>query len=211
MVTWGLTCVAGAYLLACFPSSIVMALAAGRREIVAEMSRGDSKADAHYLLRTNGMGGLATAAVCVDILKVGVPLLAARLLDVPEWTLAGMAVAAVLGSTWPFAWRRAAGRGLSATAGACLVIMPPAMFLAGAITGLGTLAKRSGVASTIGFSLLPAAGWAMGEPWERVAASGAMLIMVGGRRLEGWRGDVASGLRPWRVLVNRLVHDEAVH
>src|SRR5206468_560515 len=97
-------------------------------------------------------------AATVDATKAGLYPLAARGFGhlPPAWVaLVGLVL--VLGYAFPLFARATAGRGLAASAGVLLALLPAPMVIGGVVILLGMLLHRTGPASTLGFALIPLA------------------------------------------------------
>ncbi|MDQ7830085.1 MAG: glycerol-3-phosphate acyltransferase [Armatimonadota bacterium] len=120
------------------------------------------------------MFGPAPALVvyALDVAKAVIPLILARALRVPSWSLLLTGLAAVAGHNWSLFYRFWGGKGL-ATASGVVLFFEPAYFSAAAVPGL--LAWRltgwvpaSGV---VGFPVLIALAWVtQTDPALRAAA-----------------------------------------
>jgi glycerol-3-phosphate acyltransferase PlsY len=194
------------YVTGSLPSAVLAARLTGRMQALGGAARGAGERDAHVLLKEAGAGRAATIAAVADVLKGLVPvLIAARLGGTYE--AASCAVGAVTGHCWPVAFRRFAGRGLSAAAGAFLAVLPVEMFIGGAVTGLGNLARVGGLASTIGFGAIPLLATWRGQPSPYRLAAWAIFVLILARRLEGVGTDVERGVPVWRAIWLRSVFD----
>lgn len=205
MQRWGW--IALAYAAGTVPSPYLVALAGRRRDVIAAMRRRDSHGDAHYLVVKQMSMTLGVVAVVLDMLKAFGPALAMRLTTREHalWALAG--VAAVAGHCFPPYFRRSAGRGLAAAAGVSLALIPAAMVGSGLISLAGTLARKGGPGTSIGFALLPAFAAAFGATAPMVAMAGTIAALIAVRRLEGLGRDRREGVPLSRALIGRLLFD----
>ena len=207
--TWaGVAWVAGGYLAGTFPSAYLIARARGGDRVIAEAGRRAGETDAHMLLTRHVGGGWSAVAATTDVLKALGYAAAARFLAglAPGW-LALVGVALVLGHSWPPYLRQLSGRGMAATAGVYLALLPVEM----AVLGVAILASKyvadTAIASTVGLTAVPAIAAFRGEPWELVAMAGALWVLIMARRLEGV-GDVIRGGTPRATAIrNRILHD----
>ncbi|MGH2830945.1 MAG: hypothetical protein ACRDJM_10730, partial [Actinomycetota bacterium] len=87
------------------------------------------------------------------------------------------------------------------------VIVPKAMIGSGVIALAGTLAKRGGLGTSVGFGLLPLFALAFRYSGAQVAMCGGLLALIAARRLEGLRADRAEGVPVARALLGRLLFD----
>jgi len=196
VLVWGLF----GYALGSLPSAWLLATATGNRGALEHAQRSSGSGDAHVVLREAGAGKAAAWAATIDVLKALIPTLAA-VLWIGPYEAAACTVGAVGGHCWPPMFREFAGRGLAAAAGASLALLPVEMVIAGAITGLGTLAKRSGVSSTIGFGAIPLLAIWRGEPAPYRFVSWVVVVLILVRRLEG------IGSPSVRAVWDRVVFD----
>lgn len=199
--------IAVAFAAGTIPSPYLIALAAGRRDVIALMRRQESPGDAHFLVARRLSGRLGVVAIVLDIVKGFVPALVARAAGEDPATLAWVGVAAVAGHSFAPFLRRAGGRGLTTAAGVALVIVPKAMVASGLIALAGTIAKWGGVGTAIGFYLLPVFAAAFGYAGALVAMSGGLAGLIAIRRLEGIEEDRRSGTPLGRAIVGRVVFD----
>lgn len=199
--------VVGAYLVGTLPSAYLVARARGMRAI-AGVDRHSGEADAHILLaerRGKIWGSIAAAA---DVLKaIGITLAARELGDLPPAWLAAVGVAVVAGHSWPPFLRQEAGRGISATAGVYLVLLPLEMVGMGVLIFAGIFLGFSGLATTIGLVLVPVAAAVRGQPAEFVAMAAIITGLVAIRRVEGVSR--APGVSLGRAVLNRVVFDSS--
>ena len=189
------------------PSPYLLALLAGRRDLIAAMRREDSPGDAHYVV-VKGMGRApGIAAIVLDMVKGFVPALFAVRAGLTHNELAVVGAAAVAGHSFAPFLRRAGGRGLTTAAGVSLVIVPRAMVGSGVISLAGTLAHKGGFGTSVGFGLLPVFALLFGYPAPLVFMSVAIVILISLRRLEGIDEDRAAGVSVPRALLGRLLFD----
>ncbi|HEX9774414.1 MAG TPA: glycerol-3-phosphate acyltransferase [Actinomycetota bacterium] len=198
--------IALAYAAGTIPSAWIVARLSGHHDAVARMRRAESQGDAHYLLwhagRTAGV-----VAIVLDVVKGFAPALAASIAGAGSGTLAFMGTAAVLGHSFPPYLRHTAGRGLSAAAGVALALIPRAMVGTGVIALGGTIARRGGQGTSIGFVLLPVLAWLFGYDGALVAMAGAIAVVIALRRLDGYGAERAAGAPAARTLARRLFFD----
>lgn len=199
--------VALAFAAGTIPSPYLLALAARRRDLIAEMRRQDSPGDAHYIV-VKGMGRApGITAIVLDILKGAVPAALALNAHLSHASVAWVGVAAVAGHSFAPFVRRAGGRGLTTAAGVSLLIVPNAMVGTGIISLVGTVTKRGGLGTSVGFGLLPVFALAFGYPAPLVWMSLAILGLIWIRRLEGLEEDRAAGIGLPRAVLGRLLFD----
>lgn len=191
------------------PSAWIAAAVFNKRAVLDHVRRTVGETDAHLLLKQAG-GRAAMAAAALDVLKGFVPVVVASNVTGPH-EIAACAIGTVAGHCWPPYFHRVAGRGLAAAAGAFLGFVPVEMALAGLIRIIGSLAKAGGLASTVGFVLLPVVAWYRGQPAPYLVAALVINVLIFARRLEGIGEDVALGIPLGRAVVRRAVLDASAH
>ena len=201
--------VLGGYLAGTFPSTYLVSRAKGATGVIAASHRKASEADAHIVMSERLGGGWAALAATLDVAKGMVyPLAARRFGHLPDSWLAMAGVAVVVGHSFPFYARPMAGRGLAATAGVYLALLPVEMVIAGAIMLAGIIARTSGIASTVGFGGVPLVAWIQGQPVPFVAMGAAIFAVILIRRLEGVGTVVEEAHVSWpRAILWRTVFD----
>jgi acyl phosphate:glycerol-3-phosphate acyltransferase len=202
--------VLGAYLVGTFPSALLVARAKRARGLLAASARGAGETDPHILMTKHlGVGWTALAAT-VDVLKALAFVLAARNWGhlEPSW-LALVGVALVTGHSFPFYARQMAGRGLAASAGVYLVLLPVQMVVAGLLIVAGGAARATGLATTVAMAVVPAIAAVQGQPGAFVAMSLAIFAILMIRRLEGVGAVIRGGVRPARAVWYRCVFDSS--
>lgn len=189
------------------PSPWVIALLGRRHDLIAQMRRQDSPGDAHFLLAKKMSKWLGITAIVLDIVKGFVPaLIAVRSVD-ERATVALVGVAAVAGHSFAPFLRRAGGRGLTTAAGVALVIVPWAMTGSGIISLAGTVARRGGFGTSVGFGLLPLFALVFGYPAPFVWMCVGIVVLIAIRRLEGLEEDRRANVSLGRALLGRLLFD----
>lgn len=189
------------------PTPYLLALAARRRDVIAEMRRQDSPGDAHFLVVSRMSRAAGIAAIVLDMVKGFVPALVAVLVDEDPGTLAWVGVAAVAGHSFAPFLRAAGGRGLTTAAGVSLAIVPRAMIGTGIISLVGTVARRGGFGTSIGFGLLPVFAMLFDYDEALVWMSAGIVGLIMIRRLEGLEEDRREGVPLARAVFFRLVFD----
>lgn len=197
-----------AFAIGTIPTPYLLALAARRRDVIEEMRREDSPGDAHFLVTRRMSKSAGIAAIVLDIVKGFAPALVAVRMGESQTTLAWLGGAAVAGHSFAPFIRKAGGRGLTTAAGVSLVIVPKAMVGSGVIALVGTVTKRGGFGTSVGFYLLPVFAIAFGyrAPLVWMSLAIALLIMV--RRLEGLNEDRDAGVGLPRAVLGRLLFDQ---
>ncbi len=204
----GIVWVACAYLAGTLPSTWLVAKAARAGQVQSEARRRAGEADPHVLITKYLDWRWAALASTSDVLKGFLFILAARELGglTSPW-LAAAGVAVVLGHTFPPYLTRWAGRGLAASAGLLLVLLPVEMVIAGLLYLVGALLRASGLFSTVGFASIPLTAAIRGQPAAFVVMGVLILGILVVRRLEGVTSVVRSGV-PWRrAVLYRAVFD----
>lgn len=199
--------IALAFWVGSIPSPLLIALAAGRRDLVAEMRRQDSPGDAHFVVARRMSGKLGGLAIGLDILKGFVPALVARATGEGAGTLAWVGVAGVSGHSFAPYFRKAGGRGLTTAAGVSLVIVPKAMVASGIIALVGTVTKVGGFGTSVGFGLLPAFAAIFRYQGVLIAMTAGIVGLIMIRRLEGLEEDLRSDIPLARAILGRLLFD----
>ena len=178
--------------------------------MLAAADRRAGETDPH-VLGIEHLGWPVTGATATaDVLKGFFFILAARTIGNlgPMW-MALIGVAVVLGHAFPFYARRMAGRGLAAAAGVLLVLLPIEMITAGTLIVLGSVARQTGLATTVAFASVPGVAAIQDQPWQLVAMAGAIFVLILLRRVEGIADVVRKGISPGRALLYRCVFDSS--
>ncbi len=202
--------IAGGYLAGTIPSTLIVAKAKHSTELIASSGRGAGETDPHILMTKHlGVGWTALAAT-VDVLKGFMFVLAARRWgDLNGSWLSLVGVAVVVGHAFPFYARQMAGRGLAATAGVYLVLLPVEMVVAGLLIVAGGAARSTGLATTVAMTLVPVIAAIQGQPGAFVAMSLAIFAILMIRRLEGVGTVIRQGVRPGHAILYRCVFDSS--
>src|SRR6266511_2671849 len=208
---WGrLAWAGGGYLAGTFPSTLIVARATKAKGLLKAAGRRAGETDPHILMvRHLGVGWTAFAAT-LDVVKAFVYVLAARQwghLD-PAW-LALVGVAVVVGHTFPFYGTEMAGRGLAASAGVYLVLLPIEMVVAGLLIVVGGATRTTGLATTVAMASVPIVSVLQAQPGAFVAMSAAVFAILMIRRLEGLGEVVRKGYRPALAILYRCVFDSS--
>ena len=202
--------VAGAYVVGTFPSTYLIAKLKRSNGLLTAAGRNAGETDAHILMTKYLGAGWSTLAATADVLKALVFVLAARHLGgLPAGWLAVVGVCVVAGHSFPFYATRMAGRGMSASAGVLLVLLPWEMVAAGVVIVLGVLAKNSGLASTIGLATVPVLAALQGQPAAFVTMSLAIFALILARRLQGVREVIAAGTPVATAVLYRCLFDSS--
>jgi acyl phosphate:glycerol-3-phosphate acyltransferase len=196
------------YLAGTLPSAWLVATATSARALQAEAGRRAGETDPHVLMVGHLGWGWTILASSADVLKGLLFVLAARELgDLPAGWLAATGVSLVLGHTFPVYLRRWAGRGLAASAGVLLVLLPIEMTVAGVLIVVGYATHRTGILSTVAFVSVPVIAAVQGQPAAFVWMGVAILALLVVRRLEGVTDVVKAGVSRRRAVVQRVVFD----
>jgi glycerol-3-phosphate acyltransferase PlsY len=189
------------------PSPYLIALLARRPDVIKEMYRQDSPGDAHFLVTRRISKTLGVIAMVLDVLKGFIPALIAVRGGESVRTLAFIGVAGVAGHSFAPFLRKTGGRGLTTAAGVSLAIIPWAMVGSGVIALGGTMAKRGGFGTSVGFGLLPVFAVAIGYPFALVMMAVGVVALIAIRRLEGMEEDRRDGIPIGRAVLGRLLFD----
>jgi glycerol-3-phosphate acyltransferase PlsY len=189
------------------PSPYLVALLARRPDVIKEMRRQDSPGDAHFLVTRQISKPLGVIAMVLDVFKGFIPALVAVRAGEGQATIALVGVAGVAGHAFAPFLRKTGGRGLTTAAGVSLVIIPFAMVASGMIALIGTIAKRGGFGTSVGFGLLPVFTLAFGYPAAYVYMALGIVALIAIRRLEGIEEDRREGVPIRRAVLGRLLFD----
>jgi glycerol-3-phosphate acyltransferase PlsY len=196
-----------AFVAGTLPSPHLMALLARRPDVIKEMHREDSPGDAHFLVTRRISKTLGVTAMVLDVFKGFIPALIAVNWNESVTTVSLVGVAAVAGHSFAPFLRRSGGRGLTTAAGVSLAIIPWAMVGSGIIALGGTIGKRGGIGTGIGFGLMPVFAVAFGYPFGYIMMSVGIVALISIRRLEGLQEDRGEGVPLGRAVVSRLLFD----
>ncbi|MHB8510665.1 MAG: glycerol-3-phosphate acyltransferase [Actinomycetota bacterium] len=189
------------------PSPYLIALVARRKDLIDAMRRPESQGDAHFLVTKRLSKTAGVTAIVLDMVKGFVPALVAHFTHAHATTIVLVGVACVIGHCFPPYFRRSGGRGLTTAAGVALALVPKAMGGSGVIALAGTIGKRGGLGTSIGFGLLPIFALLFGYDSRMVTMCAAIVAVIAVRRLEGMFQDRRSGVGYGRILVSRLLFD----
>src|SRR5437588_8441134 len=144
-----------AFVAGTLPSPYLIALLARRPDVIKEMRREDSPGAAHFLDTRLNSKPLGVLAMVLDVFKGLIPALVAVRAGEGVTTVSLVGVAAVAGHNFAPFLRKTGGRGLTTAAGVSLAIIPWAMVGSGVIALGGTIGKKGGFGTSVGFGLLP--------------------------------------------------------
>ena len=195
-----------AFAVGTIPSPYLIALLARRFDVIKEMRRQDSPGDAHFLVTRRISKTLGITAIVLDMIKGFVPALVAVRAHEGVTTVSLVGVAAVAGHNFAPFLRKTGGRGLTTAAGVSLAIIPWAMVGSGVIALGGTIGKKGGFGTSVGFGLLPifALIW---YPRAYVLMAVGVVVLIAIRRLEGLEEDRREGVPVGRAVLGRLLFD----
>ena len=195
-----------AFAVGTIPSPYLIALLARRFDVIKEMRRQDSPGDAHFLVTRRISKTLGITAIVLDMIKGFVPALVAVRAGEGVTTVSLVGVAAVAGHNFAPFLRKTGGRGLTTAAGVSLAIIPWAMVGSGVIALGGTIGKKGGFGTSVGFGLLPifALFW---YPRAYVLMAVGIVALIAIRRLEGLEEDRREGVPVGRAVLGRLLFD----
>jgi acyl phosphate:glycerol-3-phosphate acyltransferase len=199
--------VAVAFAAGTIPSPYLIAVLARRHDVIKEMRRQDSPGDAHYLVTRRMSKTLGVTAIVLDMIKGFVPALLVVRAGEGVTTVSLVGVAAVAGHNFAPFLRKSGGRGLTTAAGVSLAIIPWAMVGSGVIALGGTIAKKGGFGTSIGFGLLPVFAVIRGYPSGLVLMAVGVVVLIAIRRLEGLEEDRRAGVPVGRAVLGRLLFD----
>lgn len=206
----GVSWAAGGYLAGTFPSTWVVAKATRATGLLAAAGRSSGETDPHILMAKHLGVGWTVVAATLDVLKGFVFVAAAREwghLGAPWLALAGVTV--VVGHAFPFYLKEMAGRGLAATSGVLLFLLPIEMTVAGLLIVFGGVVRNTSLATTIGLASVPGVAAFQGQPGAFVAMGGAIFAVILIRRLEGVGDVVRGGVSRGRAVLYRCVFDSS--
>jgi glycerol-3-phosphate acyltransferase PlsY len=200
--------VIGGYVAGTIPSTLIVARLRHATALTREAGRDAGETDAHVLMARHLGGRWAAAAAAMDVLKGLLFVFLARTVGhlAPGW-LAATGLAVVTGHSFPPFARAMAGRGMAATAGVYLALLPLEMVVAGLIIVAGAARRATGLASTIALAVVPILAAVLGEPWPYVWMAVAILVLVVLRRLEGVGAVIRAGVPAGRAVLFRAVFD----
>ncbi len=195
-----------AFAVGTIPSPYLIALLARRSDVIKEMRRQDSPGDAHFLVTRRMSKALGITSIVLDMIKGFVPALIAVRAHEGVTTVSLVGVAAVAGHNFAPFLRKSGGRGLTTAAGVSLAIIPWAMVGSGVIALGGTIGKKGGFGTSVGFGLLPifALIW---YPRAYVLMAVGVVVLIAIRRLEGLEEDRRDGVPVRRAVLGRLLFD----
>lgn len=135
------------------------------------------------------------------------PVLAAELLRLPVWAVAGAGLMAVIGNGWPFYFRYNGGRGVATATGAIapwswLGLAFVLLLLAG-----GGVIRRSGLGVLLAYLGLPVVLALSRAPGAFAVTSVGVVICLLLRRFEGYRFGAHGGAEAHDDWRRRLVDD----
>jgi glycerol-3-phosphate acyltransferase PlsY len=146
-----------------------------------------------------------------DMAKAAVPAWLASYLGLGMPTAAAAGLAAVAGHNWPIFLRFTGGRGLGAFMGVLLVIFPWGFPWMLAFLAAGWILGDSAPWALASLVTLPLFSYLIGGPSVVAPATGAMLLLTLGKRLEANRRPLPPpGAERRRVVLRRLLFDRDI-
>ena len=146
-----------------------------------------------------------------DMAKAAVPAWLALHLGLGMPTAAAAGLAAVAGHNWPIFLRFTGGRGLGTFMGLLLVIFPWGFPWLLAFLALGWRLGDSAPWALVGLVTLPLLSYLVGGPDVVAPATGGMLLLTLGKRLEANRRPLPpAGPERRRVILRRLLLDRDI-
>jgi glycerol-3-phosphate acyltransferase PlsY len=179
---------AAAYLCGSLPTGVW----AGRRAGVDVRRSGSRNIGATNVARTAGTRA-AVLTLAGDIAKGLAPVLVARVLSMPPWAIAGVAIAAVLGHIYSVFLRLSGGKGVATAFGVFLVMAPLAAAVALLVfAAVAVTTRYVSLASVVATLALPAACVAIGYATPTCVAALFVAVVVVLRHRENlsrlWEG-----------------------
>lgn len=206
----GIAWAAGGYVAGTLPSTWLVARARRATALIEASRRRSGETDPHVLMAKHLGARWTAVAATLDVLKGFVYVLVARHVGrVGDGWLAVAGVLLVVGHSFPFYLSEMAGRGLAATAGVLLALLPLEMTVCGVLIVVGAAIRNTSLASTIGLGSVPAVAAVQRQPGSLLAMGGAILGVVMIRRLEGIGDVVRSGVPLPRAVLYRCVFDSS--
>ena len=154
--------------------------------------------------------GWTVLASTLDVLKAFLFVLAARHLGgLHQGWLALIGVTIVVGHSFPFYLGQMAGRGLAASAGVFLVLLPVEMTIAGVLIVAGGALRVTGPATTVAMASVPIAAAIQSQPGALVTMAAAVFALLMIRRLEGLGDVTAKGIPRGKAILFRCVFDSS--
>lgn len=165
-----------AYLLGSIPAGLVISYRASGLDI---RTQGSGNIGTANVYRVAGRRA-AALTLLFDACKGLAPVLAARALGLPLWTIFPIGAAAVLGHNFSFILRGHGGKGIATSIGVIGALAPPAALLAIAVWLLVLLGSRyASLASLLMMAALPALLALLGyPPGDPLFALGLVLLAV---------------------------------
>ena len=169
--------VIAAYLIGAVPWGLVL----GKLNGVDVRAHGSGGTGATNTLRLLGWK-VAASVFALDFLKGLVPVIAARLLDAPDWAIGAVAVATVVGHCWPVYIGFKGGKGMATGGGAAVGLAWWLVLLLLPMMGIVYLTRYVSLASLAAAVVGPAAALiasAIGYlPWSWSIAIVAMGVII---------------------------------
>ena len=167
--------VAAGYLLGSIATAVLVSRAFG---VADPRAGGSGNPGATNVLRLAGRGA-AACTLAGDVLKGAVPVLAARVADLPPGWVAAVGLAAFLGHLYPIFFGFKGGKGVATAAGALLVLDP---LLGAAVLGTWLLvagvSRYSSMAALAAAVLAPAFAFALSAEPGEVGAIAVMSVLL---------------------------------
>ncbi|RLC83085.1 MAG: hypothetical protein DRI61_00435 [Chloroflexi bacterium] len=150
-----------------------------------------------------------TIATILDIGKGALAVGVAQRLGLPLWAQAASAVAVVAGHNWPPMLRFQGGRGIGASLGAMLLLVPKAMGVALIFYALGFFSRALGLGVAVGLLILPLATWCLGYGTMATIVAAIMFIFMVIRRLTGIGvlEEIKASKEKGRLIAYRVLFD----
>ena len=185
----------GAYLIGSIPFGVIV----GRMRGFDPRAVGSGNIGMTNVARAGGTSAAALTFVG-DILKGAIPVALVRMMGFPPAILAGVGLAAFLGSICSVFLGFRGGKGISASLGVWVVLAPMAVLVALAAFGIAVATSRIiSLASIVAAIVLVPAVALMSTPRPYVLLAIAMSALVLARHRENIRRLVAGEEKPFEI------------
>ncbi|HEV2128738.1 MAG TPA: glycerol-3-phosphate 1-O-acyltransferase PlsY [Thermomicrobiales bacterium] len=178
IVLWSILGIAAAYLSGSVPWGVVL----GRLIKGIDIRKiGSGNTGATNAMRALGWR-IALSVAVLDVLKGFIPVIVARLLDAPTWTVALMGIAAIAGHCWSPWMMFRGGKGMATGGGAAIGMLPwlltmvPLMIIIVLLTRYVSLASI--IASITGVTIAFIFAATTDFPWSWAASILAIISVI---------------------------------
>lgn len=145
-----------------------------------------------------------------DVFKGIVLMSIAWMLGMDSIQQAAIGIAVIIGHNWPFSLRFNGGRGVAATIGIALFLLPmgiPTFIFFGIFT---LITGASALPVLLAIAALPLASWGMHEPLGLTLALTSIFLLMVVRRLTAPRSARAKSVNTRELLWNRFLYDRDI-